>query len=106
VPDLIKQRRSPPRPSSGSKIMPSLRFNNDASDDCTLIDFNGEDRTGLLYDLASAISTAGCNIELVLVDTEAHKASDVFYITRAGGKLDESSSQHLLEELKRIAMPA
>jgi [protein-PII] uridylyltransferase len=105
VGDLIKQRRSAPRPSSGSKIMPSVRMNNDASDDCTLIDFVGEDRPGLLYDMTSAISAAGCNIELVLVDTEAHKAIDVFYITREGGKLDEELGQSLLEELKRVAMP-
>ena len=51
--------------------MPSVHFNNEASDECTLIDFVGEDRPGLLYDLTSAISNAGCNIELVLVDTEA-----------------------------------
>jgi len=105
VADLIKQRRSAPRPSSGSKIMPSVRFNNEASDDCTLIDFVGEDRPGLLYDMTSAISAVGCNIELVLVDTEAHKAIDVFYITREGGKLDEELAQSLLEELKRVAMP-
>jgi [protein-PII] uridylyltransferase len=106
VADLIKQRRCAPRPSSGSKIMPCVRFSNDASDDCTLIDFTGEDRPGLLYDMASAISAARCNIELVLVDTEAHKALDVFYVTKDGGKLDEASSRSLLEELKRVAMPA
>ena len=105
VADLIKQRRHAPRPSSGSKVMPSVRFSNEASDDCTLIDFTGEDRPGLLYDMTSAISAAGCNIELVLVDTEAHKAMDVFYLTQAGGKLDEGAAQGLLEELKRVAMP-
>jgi [protein-PII] uridylyltransferase len=105
VADLIKQRRHAPRPSSGSKIMPSVRFSNEASDDCTLIDFTGEDRPGLLYDMTSAISAAGCNIELVLVDTEAHKAMDVFYLTQAGGKLDEGAAEGLLEELKKVAMP-
>jgi len=105
VADLIKQRRHAPRPSSGSKIMPSVRFSNEASDDCTLIDFTGEDRPGLLYEMTSAISAAGCNIELVLVDTEAHKAIDVFYVTQAGRKLDEGAAESLSEELKRVAMP-
>ncbi len=105
VADLIKQRRHAPRPSSGSKIMPSVRFSNDASDDCTLIDFSGEDRPGLLYEMTAAISGAGCNIELVLVDTEAHKAMDVFYVTQGGGKLEEGAARNLLEELKRVAMP-
>ena len=106
VADLIKQRRFQPRPSTGSKIMPSVRINNEASDECTLIDFAGEDRPGLLYDLTSVISAAGCNIELVLVDTEAHKAIDVFYVTQCGAKLDEELSDGLTEELKRVAMPA
>ena len=105
VADLIKQRRSQPRPSSGSKIMPSVHFNNEASDECTLIDFVGEDRPGLLYDLTSVISKARCNIELVLVDTEAHKAIDVFYVTRAGAKLEDSLLAELMEELKHVAIP-
>ena len=105
VADLIKQRRPQRRPSSGSKIMPSVHFNNEASDECTLIDFAGEDRPGLLYDLTSAISAGGCNIELVLMDTEAHKAVAVFYITRSGNKLDEGLTYRLMEELKRMAMP-
>ena len=46
-----------------------------------------EDRPGLLYDLASAISSSGGNIEVVLIDTQAHKAIDVFYVTAEGGKL-------------------
>ena len=82
VADLLKQRRAAARPSSGATYPPSLRFNNDASDTCTLLDFTGEDRPGLLYDLTSAIAASGCNIELVLVDTEAHKALDVFYMTK------------------------
>ncbi|HTW67579.1 MAG TPA: ACT domain-containing protein, partial [Bryobacteraceae bacterium] len=106
VEDLLKRRRAARRPSSGARIVPSVRFINDASDASTLIDFTGEDRPGLLYDLASAISSAGCNIELVMIDTEAHKALDVFYVTRNGEKLDEAAQKRLQEELSRVAMPA
>ena len=106
VEDLLKRRRAARRPSSGARIVPSVRFINDASDASTLIDFTGEDRPGLLYDLASAISSAGCNIELVMIDTEAHKALDVFYVTRNGEKLDEAARKRLQEELSRVAMPA
>ena len=56
-----------------------------------------EDRPGLLYDLASTISSAGCSIDVVLIDTEAHKALDVFYITKDGAKL--APDQH--EDLRR-----
>ena len=103
VKELLKRRRAAPRPSSGAKIQPSFRFNNEASDRCTLIDFVGEDRPGLLYDLTSAISAAGCNIELVLVDTEAHKAMDVFYITTDSGKLDSETQATLGRALTSAA---
>ena len=104
--ELLKRRRAAPRPSSGAKISPAFRFNNEASDDCTLIDFVGEDRPGLLYDLTSAISAAGCNIELVLVDTEAHKAMDVFYVTQGSlmaDKLDTETQAALGRALVKAA---
>jgi len=106
VADLLKQRRAAARPSSGARIQPSVRFNNEASDTCSLLDFIGEDRPGLLYDLASTIAAFGCNIELVLIDTEAHKAIDVFYVTRLGGKLDPALQEDLADELKRVSSAA
>jgi [protein-PII] uridylyltransferase len=63
------------------------------------VEIVAEDRPGLLYDLARSISEAGCNIEVVLIDTEAHKALDVFYVTRQGQKLDDSSQERLRENL-------
>jgi [protein-PII] uridylyltransferase len=63
----------------------------------------GEDRPGLLYDLTSAISNAGCNIELVLVDTEAHRAMDVFYVTQDNGKLNAETQAKLGAALTKAA---
>ena len=73
--------------SVSGRIKSSVTFNNDVSTTATLIEIVAEDRPGLLYDLTSAISTTGCNIEVVLIDTEAHKALDVFYVTCGGKKL-------------------
>jgi [protein-PII] uridylyltransferase len=101
VPDLLKSRRPAPRIVTETRIQTSVRFNNDASDTATLIEFSGEDRPGLLFDLASVLSSSACNIELVLVDTEAHRALDVFYVTRNRGKLDDATQALLRTAMER-----
>lgn len=103
VADLLKRRRAIRRPTSEATIVPKVRFDNEASDTSTLVDFVGEDRPGLLYDLASALKENGCNIDVVMIDTEAHKAIDVFYVTRDGGKLDRAAEDLLGADLIRAA---
>ena len=95
---LLRGRPKPLLPSK-ARLKPRVAVKNDVSEVATLVEIVAEDRPGLLYDLARTISTAGCNIEVVLIDTEAHKALDVFYVTRQGKKLDEAAQQSLRENL-------
>ena len=97
--DRLLRGRPKPFLSSRLKIRPRVSFKDDASDAATLIEIVAEDRPGLLYDLANAISLAGCNIEVVMIDTEAHKALDVFYVTHQGHKLAEELQSELKSEL-------
>ena len=71
-------------------VEPRVHFDSNACDSATLIEIIAEDRPGLLYDLSSAISTAGCNIDVVLIDTEGRKAIDVFYVATNGSKLSSN----------------
>ena len=96
---LLRARPKPFVSSRAGRLKPRVAFNNDASEASTLIEIAAEDRPGLLYDLARAISAAGCNIEVVLIDTEAHKALDVFYATADGRKLDSALQDRLKNDL-------
>jgi [protein-PII] uridylyltransferase len=84
--DATKLLRGRPKPllPSRTRLKPRVAFNNEASETATLIEIVAEDRPGLLYDLARAMSEQGCNIEVVLINTEAHKALDVFYVSKIG----------------------
>jgi [protein-PII] uridylyltransferase len=100
---LLLRGRRQARPPRVARIAPSVRFSNDVSDSATLVDFVGEDRPGLLYDLASVFAATECNIEIVLIDTEAHKAIDVFYVTCLGKKLEDSTQEQLRTALVHAA---
>jgi [protein-PII] uridylyltransferase len=99
VAQLLKARPKPLLPSRGAKFEPRVRLDNTASESATLIEIVAEDRAGLLYDLARTISAAGCNIEVVLIDTEAHRALDVFYVTKDNTKLIPPFDEKLKVEL-------
>jgi len=100
VAQLLKGRPKPLLPSRGARFEPRVQLDNAASETATLIEIIAEDRAGLLYDLTRVISAAGCNIEVVLIDTEAHRALDVFYVTKDRGKLDAVFSEKLRSDLK------
>ncbi len=99
VRELLRNRPKPSLPSRRARIPARVNIDPDASHSATLIEIVAEDRPGLLYDLASAISRNGANIEVVLIDTEAHKAIDVFYVTAEGRKLEPTQQTVLAEAL-------
>jgi [protein-PII] uridylyltransferase len=103
---LLRNRPKPSLPSRKARITARVSFDSKASNSATLIEIVAEDRPGLLYDLASAISSNGVNIEVVLIDTQTHKAIDVFYVTADGKKLGPEKQKVLAEALERACTPA
>lgn len=97
--ELLKRRPKPKLPSRGAHVAGVVSFNQHASESATLVEITAQDRPGLLYDIAKAISAMGCGIDVVLVDTEAHKALDVFYVTSEGCKLDDEKAALLRDKL-------
>jgi [protein-PII] uridylyltransferase len=79
-----------------------VQFDSDACETATLVEIAAEDRPGLLYDLATVLSSNGCNIDVVLIDTKGHRAMDVFYVAQDGQKLTPDSQAMLKEKLLAV----
>jgi [protein-PII] uridylyltransferase len=97
VEQLLKARPSPAKPKRRTE--PSVHFDSKACETATLVEIIAEDRPGLLYDLASTFSAAACNIDVVLIDTEGHRAIDVFYVASDGKKLNPELEKLLEKKL-------
>jgi [protein-PII] uridylyltransferase len=102
VKQLLRSRPHIAPPSRKARIEPSVHFDDQASQSATLIQVVAEDRPGLLYDIASTISSLGASIDVVLIDTEAHKAIDVFYVTAERRKLAAGKQEELLQALLAV----
>jgi len=98
VEELLK-RRPRVKPDHHALAATRVSFDNNSSPTATLIELTAQDRPGLLYDVAALISKKEANIEVVLVDTEARKALDVFYVTKSGAKLNDADAAKLVESL-------
>ncbi len=94
---LLKNR---PQPDSKRTVLPpSVEFDSEACATATLVEITAEDRPGLLYSLATAFSSAACNIDVVLIDTKGNRAIDVFYVAQQGGKLSPETQSTLKQRL-------
>jgi [protein-PII] uridylyltransferase len=71
----------------------TVRFENDVSDDFTIIDVFARDRPGLLYHITRALSAEGLTIFRANISTEATRAIDSFYVGDENGKKVTSAAR-------------
>jgi [protein-PII] uridylyltransferase len=100
VRELLYKRQNPPS-NQGQRVPRQIAFDNETSPNETIFHVITEDRSGLLYDLASTFSFNRCDIDVVLIDTEGQKAIDVFYVRTKGRKLDNGTAGQLCEKLEK-----
>jgi [protein-PII] uridylyltransferase len=84
------------------RVTPVVHADNTASKRYTIIDIIADDELGLLYRISRVMSQNGCDVDLVLIATEGHRAIDVFHITKAGRKLTDAEQAELSAHLQRV----
>lgn len=82
-----------------------VNFDDESSSRCAILELIAQDRPGLLYRVSTVLAELECNIEVALVETEAEKAVDVFYLTRHGAKLGAEIQQAIRRALLEKLAP-
>ncbi|MEM7223492.1 MAG: [protein-PII] uridylyltransferase [Pseudomonadota bacterium] len=95
--ELDRRRSSLPSRYRVFQVQPRVLIDNNASARFTVIEVNGRDRPGLLYEVTRALTRFRLSITSAKISTFGERAVDVFYVQSAkGGKIENEAS------LKRI----
>lgn len=102
--DLIRDRKKLKSRLSAFTVEPQVVIDNTLSDALTVVEINGLDRPGLLYDVTREISDLNLDITSAHIATFGEKAVDVFYVTDLTGKKITSSTRESLirERLTKV----
>ncbi len=85
-------------------VPPRVLVDNHASNTHTVLEVNGRDRPGLLYDITAAISEQGLQIASAHVSTYGVRAVDVFYVKDVFGLKVENERK--LQQLREALLEA
>jgi [protein-PII] uridylyltransferase len=101
---LLDRRRKAyvERPADSGFDDPAVKVEGATSESHTIIDIHAKDEAGLLSRLCRTISDSGCEIGHACINTMGDVAVDVFYVQRAGRKLDDAE----VDELRRRLIAA
>jgi [protein-PII] uridylyltransferase len=102
VPGLLKGRRRSPMYRRPHRVDPIIHFDNEHSHRYTILEIVADDAVGLLHRVSRVISEQGCDVDLVLISTEGHKAIDVFHLTKDGAKVDDAAQRALKDNLAHM----
>ncbi|HEY1709994.1 MAG TPA: [protein-PII] uridylyltransferase [Rhizomicrobium sp.] len=73
-------RRAPAKRTRAFALPARVNFDNEASNRATVLEVEGLDRPGFLYDVTQAIFESGLSISSAIIATYGERASDVFYV--------------------------
>ncbi len=83
--NALAKREEGRRKIAAFRMTPRVNFDNDASGTATVIEVEGLDRPGLLYDVTRAIFDSSLSISSSIVATYGERAIDTFYVRDSFG---------------------
>ncbi|MGH1483993.1 MAG: [protein-PII] uridylyltransferase [Geminicoccales bacterium] len=103
---VLAKRRSLPERTDVFSVEPRVLINNQASRTHTVLEVNGRDRPGLLYDVTKGLKDLGLIISSAHIATYGERVVDVFYVKDVfGHKIHRQSKirqvqHHMVDVLK------
>jgi [protein-PII] uridylyltransferase len=90
--DELKHRRSGPTRARVFTVTPRVLIDNEVSATHTVVEVNGRDRPGLLYEVTSAMTALQLQIATAKISTFGERVVDVFYVKNIFGlKVDHAT---------------
>ncbi len=87
------------------QVTPRVLIDNEASSTHTIIEINGRDRPGFLYDVTRALTQLSLQIANAKISTYGHKVIDVFYVKDIFGlKITEAPKRKRIRDALLVAL--
>ena len=106
IDDLVAKAHRPQGRIKAFTVAPRVIIDNDSSNRHTVIEVNGLDRIGLLYELTQALYRLNLNIASAHIATFGERAIDVFYVTDLTGAKITTDTRHAQIERQLSAILA
>ncbi|MFO1035392.1 MAG: [protein-PII] uridylyltransferase [Geminicoccaceae bacterium] len=101
----LKGKRTHPKRTDVFEVEPRVLVDNAASRTHSVVEVNGRDRPGLLFDLAKALKELGLVIHSAHISTYGERVVDVFYVKDVFGlKITHRSKLHKIQKLLTDAL--
>jgi [protein-PII] uridylyltransferase len=102
--ELAARKGKLPARASVFKVAPRVLVDNKPSRSHTVVEVNGRDRPGLLYDITNAMTNVGLQISSAHISTYGERVVDVFYVKDVFGHKIEHGRK--LEQIKAALLKA
>jgi [protein-PII] uridylyltransferase len=96
-----------PRPNPATLSPPRVLFDNESSEQSTILEVFAHDSAGLLYAIAKTIFEAGLSVRAAKIGTTLDQVVDAFHLTDQDGKkiVDPERLAALRRAIERVATP-